>query len=299
MNDIGIITTQQSKKKIYDRLMFWHFKHFKPALLLLPFAIIFILFQIAPMLWIFINSFIFDNAYSLENYREIFDSAFILQGFGNSLWIAFWSSLIGLGIAVVFVSSLRQVDSFMRDWVISFTNMASNFSGVPLAFAFIIILGFNGAITLLLKKYGFIDDFNLYGQWGLLVIYVYFQVPLATLLLYPAFDALHNDWQEASMLLGANRYHYWRYIALPILSPALFGTLIILIANAIGAYASVYALTSGNYNMISIRIASLVSGDMFLEPNLAAAISVLIVLILAFIALINQYLIARSYHDKG
>ena len=154
------------------------------------------------------------------------------------------------------------------------------------------------SLTLLLKKYGIIDDFNLYGQWGLLAIYIYFQVPLAVLLLYPAFDALSDDWQAASALLGAKTWQFWRYIALPVLSPALLGTFIILIANAMGAYASVYALTSGNYNVITVRIASLVSGDIFLEPNLAAAISVLLILLLAFITIINQMLIGRSYHAK-
>lgn len=248
------------------------------------------------MLWVLLNSFIYEDEFSLENYQVIFDSAFILQGFSNSLWLSITSSFVGIIIAALLVSSLRRVDSWLRDWVIAFTNMTANFSGVPLAFAFIIILGFNGALTLLLKQYGIIDDFNLYGQWGLLAIYVYFQVPLATLLLYPAFDALNDDWQAASALLGANTSQFWRHIALPVLSPALLGTFIILIANAMGAYASVYALTSGNYNLITVRIASLVSGDIFLEPNLAAAISVLLILLLAFITVINQYLIGRSYH---
>ncbi|MCV5655839.1 ABC transporter permease, partial [Escherichia coli] len=70
------------------------------------------------------------------------------------------------------------------------------------------------------------------------------------------------------------------------------------IANAIGAYASVYALTSGNYNVITIRIASLVSGDLFLEPNLAAAISVILMALLAFITVINQWLISKSYAGR-
>lgn len=118
-------------------------------------------------------------------------------------------------------------------------------------------------------------------------------------MLYPAFDALHEDWQAASDLLGANRWQFWTKIALPVLSPALLGTFIILIANAIGAYASVYALTSGNYNVVTVRIASLVSGDIFLEPNLAAAISVLLMVILGLITFINQRLIRRSYHDKN
>ncbi|QFI39980.1 ABC transporter permease subunit [Moritella marina ATCC 15381] len=296
MNTISVAAVETANTKSTRKPL--RLTKFKPALILLPFALLFFMFQIAPMLWVLFNSFIYEDEFSLENYQEIFDSAFILQGFSNSLWLAVTSSLIAIIIAALFVSSLRRFDSRARDLIVSFTNMTANFSGVPLAFAFIIILGFNGALTLLLKKYGIIDDFNLYGQWGLLAIYIYFQVPLATLLLYPAFDALSDDWQAASSLLGANNWQFWRYIGLPVLSPALLGTFIILIANAMGAYASIYALTSGNYNVITVRIASLVSGDIFLEPNLAAAISVLLILLLAFITLINQLLISRSYHAK-
>ncbi|MFW1507023.1 ABC transporter permease [Vibrio parahaemolyticus] len=273
-------------------------KRIKPAIWLVPFALFFYLFQLAPMIWVLFNSFIYDGEFALDNYIEVLDSAFMLQAFGNSLWLSVWSSIFGLAIATLLVSSLRRVDSKLRDAVIAFTNMSSNFAGVPLSFAFIIILGTNGAITLLLKQYGLLGDFDLYGKWGLLAIYIYFQIPLAVLLLYPAFDALSDDWQAAAALLGARAAQYWAKVALPVLSPALFGTFIILIANAIGAYASVYALTSGNYNVITIRIASLVSGDLFLEPNLAAAISVILMALLAFITVINQWLIAKSYAAK-
>ncbi|ROS02078.1 putative spermidine/putrescine transport system permease protein [Sinobacterium caligoides] len=273
-------------------------QHLKPALWLAPLVLFFALFQLAPMGWVLINSFIYDGEFALDNYLEVLDSAFMMQGFSNSLWLAVWSSIIGLAIATLLVASLRRIDSKIRDGVIAFTNMSSNFAGVPLAFAFIIILGTNGAITLLLKQYGLLGDFDLYGKWGLLTIYIYFQIPLAVLLLYPAFDALSDDWQAAAALLGASNRQYWGKVALPVLSPALLGTFIILIANAIGAYASVYALTAGNYNVITVRIASLVSGDMFLEPNLAAAISVVLMAILAFITAINQWLISKSYAGK-
>lgn len=73
--------------------------------------------------------------------------------------------------------SLRHVDSRLRDFVMAFSNMTSNFAGVPLAFAFIILLGFNGALTLLLKQAGWIDDFNLYSKTGLIILYTYFQIP--------------------------------------------------------------------------------------------------------------------------
>lgn len=273
-------------------------KRFKPALWFIPFLFFFYLFQLAPMLWVVVNSFIYEGQWSLDNYHDVLNSQFTLQGFSNSLWLSAWSSILGLIIAAVLVASLRHLDNKIRDGVVAFTNMSSNFSGVPLAFAFIIILGVNGAFTLLLKQYGLIDDFNLYGKWGLLAIYVYFQIPLAVLLLYPAFDSLKTDWKEAAALLGASTYQYWLRIALPVLTPPLLGTLIILIANAIGAYASVYALTGGSYNLVTVRIASLVSGDLFLEPNLAAAVSVLLLALLAFITLINQWLISRSDYAK-
>ncbi len=286
----SFVTNTVNKKPLWRK---W-----RPLLLLVPFAAVFYLFQIAPMVWVVINSFKVDEQWSLGHYLEIADSKFILQGFSNSIWISFWSSLIGLILAAMLVSSLRHLDNRMRSAIIAFTNMSSNFVGVPLAFAFIIILGTNGAATLLLKQLGIIEDFNLYGRWGLLTLYVYFQIPLAVLLLYPAFDALKQDGYDAAALLGASRLRYWWHIGIPVLSLALLGTFIILFANAIGAYASVYALTGGNYNMITIRISSLVSGDLFLEPNLAAAISVLLMALLALVTIVNQWLVARSYHHE-
>ena len=258
-----------------------HYHHMSKALTytacLGPFAILFFLFQLAPILWVVINSFIYEGEFTFDNYRAIWESAFTMQAFYNSLWLSLISSVLGLLIGLITVNSLRRVPGKIRNAVIAFINMSSNFSGVPLAFAFIIILG---------------------TKWGLLAIYTYFQIPLSVLLLYPAFDSLKDEWQEAAALLGASIWQYVYKVALPILTPAMIGTFVILIANAMGAYASVYALTTGNYNVITIRIAALVSGDIFLEPNLAAAISVVLMLIMAFIVMINYTVLNRSRYAK-
>lgn len=272
--------------------------HWRAALLLLPFFVLFSLFQIAPMIWVLINSFIYEEAWSLGNYLEVFNNVFYLQAFENTLWLSIICSVIGLFISSITAFSIYKMQGKIRRIMISFTTMASNFSGVPLAFAFIIILGFNGAITLQLKSWGIIEDFNIYSASGLMLLYVYFQIPLGVLLLYPAFDALKPEWEDAAKTMGASKLTYWLKVAIPVLSPALLGTFIILIANAMGAYASTYALTSGNYNLVTIRIASLVSGDLFLEPNMAAALSMLLIAILAFITAIHHWLIKRSYHAK-
>ena len=268
-------------------------------LCLLPFAVFFFAFQVAPLLWVAINSLIVGDSWSLANFSKIFSSKFYLQAIKHSLQIAFWSSLFGIVIAILGSYSLRQVDSKLRDFVMAFSNMTSNFAGVPLAFAFIILLGINGAVTLLLKSWGLIDGFNLYSGSGLILIYTYFQIPLALLLLYPAFDALQDEWPQAAALLGASKGQYVWHVALPVLTPALLGTLIILFANAVGAYASAYALTTGNFNLVTIRVASLVSGDIFLEPNMAAALAVILMVLLGVVTAANQWLLKKSYVNRG
>ena len=89
----------------------------------------------------------------------------------------------------------------------TFSGVASNFAGVPLAFAFLATLGRTGLVTVLLVK---CFDFNIYGTgfnllsfWGLALTYLYFQIPLMVLILAPALDGLKREWREASEILGA------------------------------------------------------------------------------------------------
>jgi putative spermidine/putrescine transport system permease protein len=271
---------------------------FLALLCLLPFAVFFFIFQIAPLGWVAVHSLHAESGWGLDNFSKIFASKFYLQALQRSLEISFYSSLFGILIATLGAYSLRQVDSRLRDFVSAFANMTSNFSGVPLAFAFIILLGFNGALTLLLKQIGLLEDFSIYSKSGLILVYTYFQIPLGVLLLYPAFDALREDWRESAALLGASHWQYWRHIGLPVLMPALLGTFVILLANALGAYATVYALTTGNFNVLPIRIAALVAGDISLDPNLASALAMVLVGLMTLVTVVHQWLLKRSYHAR-
>ncbi|MCX5509067.1 ABC transporter permease [Pseudomonas sp. BJa3] len=275
-----------------------HRGRYLALLCLLPFAVFFIIFQIAPLAWVAINSLQSESGWGLANFSKIFASKFYLQALQRSLEISFWSSLFGIVIATLGAYSLRQVDSKLRDFVSAFANMTSNFAGVPLAFAFIILLGFNGALTLLLKQMGLLGDFSIYSKTGLVLVYTYFQIPLGVLLLYPAFDALREDWRESAALLGASHWQFWRHIGLPVLTPALLGTFVILLANALGAYATVYALTTGNFNVLPIRIAGLVAGDISLDPNLASALAMVLVGLMTVVTVAHQWLLKRSYHAR-
>lgn len=267
-------------------------KKYLPSLSMLPFFILLVMFVVLPIGLTLIYGFQNNQGeWSLANYDKIVSSPFYLQAIKLSLSISFWPSLFAMIIGLIGSYSLFVMqDSRLGRFIMAFTSMTSNFTGVPLAFAFIIILGSNGVISLLFRAWGIDEVVNLYSHWGIIVTYTYFQIPLAILLLYPAFTALRSDWQESAALLGAGPLTYARKIAIPVLFPTLLGTFVILFANALGAYATVYALTTGNFNVLPVRIAALIAGNLVLEPHLAAALATLLMLLMLIVTVVQQWL---------
>lgn len=264
---------------------------FIATLFLIPFFVVFFMFIVAPFLWILINSFIDQNGkWGFDNYKEIFDSRFFMQSFLNSFYISLISSFVALIISLFGSYSLYKIQtSHFGNLFLSLNTMTSNFSGVPLAFAFIILMGANGAINLLFKDLGIDFVIDIYGSVGINLVYIYFQIPLAILLLYPAFNVLDKQSSESSDILGASRAIYWLKVAIPIMMPSIIGVFIVLFANAVGAYATIYALSSGNFNVVPVRIASLIAGDIDLNPYLASALSVMLFCLMFIIALMLFY----------
>ncbi|WP_273225800.1 ABC transporter permease [Geosporobacter ferrireducens] len=230
---------------------------------------------------------------SIENYKTAFTNPFYFQSIQNSIWISLMSSFFGILIACLGGYSISRLSPKLRSRFLMLSNMTSNFAGVPLAFAFMILLGSSGVLPILLHKIGFdlSKVFTLYSGTGLILVYIYFQIPLGILLMYPAFDTITEDCIHAATLLGASKIQFWTKIGIPLLYPSILGTFSILFANAMGAYATVYALTTGSYNVLPIRIGALVSGDMFLNPNMASALAVILGSILIGATLLNERLL--------
>lgn len=268
---------------------------------LLPFAVLVIAFEILPLIRMIIDSFLNDegNAYTLNQYITALSNPYYSKGMINSLLISIYSSLIGISIALVTSYSITQMPKKVQSIIITFSNMTSNFSGIPLAFAYIILLGTSGLFTLLFKELGWdiFSSFNLYSWSGLIAVYVYFQVPLGILLLYPTYSGIQKSWRESASLLGASSFQFWWHIGFPVIFPSIVGTFSILFANAMGAYATAYALVGGSYNLITIRIASLVGGDVINRPHLGSTMAVILGLMMIGAMLLNERMMRRVRRD--
>jgi putative spermidine/putrescine transport system permease protein len=246
---------------------------------LLPFTIFALLFLILPTLKIVIGAFQSpDSAFTFDNIIALNTNS-IRSAYWVSIKLSLATALLGclIGFAMSAAAVLGGLPKWIRSPLLTFSGVASNFAGVPLAFAFIATLGPVGLITVYLRNSLGIDlrslGFNLLSFWGLTLTYLFFQIPLMILIITPALDGLKKEWKEAANVLGATGWQYWRMIALPILFPSLLGTFALLFANAFGAMATAFALTGPQLNIVPIKLFAQIRGDVLGDPHLGYALA--------------------------
>ncbi len=149
--------------------------------------------------------------------------------------------------------------SWIRSAALTFSGVASNFAGMPLAFAFLATLGRLGLVTVLLHDRVRLQHLRDAAStscsfWGLTLTYLYFQIPLMVLIIAPAIDGLKKEWNEAAATLGATHWQFWRMSASRCSGRTCSAPSSLLFANAFGAIATAYALTGPSLNIVPILL---------------------------------------------
>jgi len=276
-------TTLSTSKRIAPASFDW-----KNWLGVIPFFLFAILFLILPSLRLFIGTFTNNQgSFTIDNILQLFEQKSILDAYWLSIRISAVTAIGGgiFGFLLAYAVTVGGLPTPLRSMLITFSGVASNFAGVPLAFAFVATLGRTGIITAILKNVFHLNiyqaGFNLYSFTGLSLTYMYFQFPLMVLIMAPALDGLKREWREAAENLGATTLQYWSQVAMPILLPSLLGAMILLFGNAFGAYATAYALTGGSLPIVTIQIGAQIRGDVLHNPGLGYAMAMGMVFIMA------------------
>lgn len=267
---------------------------------LAPFFLFAFALLILPSTSLFVGSFQDSSgAFTLANLGNLLQPN-ILDAYWLSIRVSAVTAVAGglLGFLLAYTITLGHAPQWVRAILTTFSGVASNFAGVPLAFAFVATLGRTGFVTAVLDNWLGVDlyrnGFNLYSFAGLSLTYLYFQFPLMVLIMTPALEGLKREWREASDNLGASGTQYWRLIALPILLPSILGSMILLFGNAFGAYATAFALTGGRLNLVPILIGAQIRGDVLHDPNLGYALAFGMVIIMALSIALYSWLQRRA-----
>lgn len=271
-------------------------------LALVPFLIVAMLYEIVPLITVIVKSFQPDGGtgFTLENYQSVFSKLLYQKAIINSIKISLTSAVAGIIIAFLGARAAHQHQGKLNHVFMTVLNMVSNFAGIPLAFAYMILLGNAGLVVNIGKELGInaLSTYNLYTMNGMSLIYIYFQIPLSTLLLIPAFDGVQKQWKEACTLLGGTPGIFWREVGIPVLMPSILGTFSVLFANALAAYATIYALMMDNIALLPVQIAGCFTGEVKIRAGLGGALSVVMMAIMVIMILITNGL-SRRFQKGG
>jgi len=264
----------------------------------LPFLAFVGLFLVYPVTIVMIAAVSGENGFSTSSLQKALSGTYG-QGFVNSLVLAFTTAVIGgffgllLALAVKGLERPRWIHNTVNSW----SAVASQLGGVPLAFAFIAAIGTQGVITKIFMNMGIdINEVGISptGFWGLVVVYLYFQIPLMFLVTLPALNGLRPTWREAAAVMGATPAQYWRRVGIPILTPATLGGMVLLFVNSFAAYATAYVLNPGGA-LVPLQIRFLLQGNVISgEEDLGYAIVTWVVLLLLTSLLIMTFLQRRT-----
>ncbi|MEO6854784.1 MAG: ABC transporter permease subunit [Rhodoferax sp.] len=268
-----------------------------------PFLLFAALFLILPTAYLMVGAFQNEAGhFTLDNIIGLWTDS-VIQAYWISFRISAASALGGgiIGFLLAWAAVQGKLPAWIRPTLMTFSGVASNFAGVPLAFAFLATLGRVGLVTALMRKYLGFDlystGFSILSFTGLTLTYLYFQIPLMVLIVSPALEGLKKEWREACDCLGGSAFHYWRYIAMPVLWPSIMGAMLLLFANAFGAVATAYALTGSSLNIVPILLYAQIRGDVLHNPNLGYALALGMVVITGVSN--AGYIWLRSKSEKG
>lgn len=253
---------------------------------------------VAPVIALLIQSVLSDEGrLTLANWSEVLTSKGDRRAILTSLKLGFvsaTSSLVIGGPVAWFISRMLPVP---RSVWLALLNMATNFSGIGLAFGFVSILGTYGMVTLAFQQFGLPFMPPAPGSfWGLVLAYNYTNVPLFVLLTIAGMGILRHDWWEAAQTCGATHWQFWRSIGLPILLPFLGAGWLLIFTWSLGLYGIPFAL-AGNGATRKVNLITLEIGDI-LQANISgqgeAAVLAMVLLVIASFSLFTYRWMVRK-----
>ena len=195
-------------------------------------------------------------------FRRLFKDAGFLNALRNTLTLGLMagglSAIVGTCIAI----ELARQPVHRRQWMMSLLGLPLAFSGLVIAYGFILAYGRAGLVTQLLAKLGAdpaVVGSGVYSVWGLGFAYAYYLIPRVALLLYPVFANFDNRSQLAARTLGASRTRAFFDTVVAEILPSVLSAACLVAALAMGTYGTALALVGAQLNILPLMLLAQVS----------------------------------------
>ena len=224
-----------------------------------------------------------DGGFTLRNWADVFGVSITQRAIVSTVVLGAVVASLTTVLGAPLAWTVAHLGVRGRSMGVAALNVAANMSATTLVFGFTATFGAAGLATLSVRAlWPTVPALNLYSQTGLVLVYLYFHLPLFVLLTLPAMGAVSELLWEAAAVSGAGAGLFWRRVGVPILLPFLLAGWMLMFAWAIGQYGVPLALigTSESVDLVTLRIgAMLQTAGTTNRFERAACLSVLLVVL--------------------
>lgn len=235
--------------------------------------------------------------FTLANWISVFGSKTMRSAMINSLMLGFTVATIALLVGAPLAWIVSRMTRMNRAIHLGILNVATNFSGIGLGFAFVAALGTYGMVTLSLQALGLPISLPAPNTfWGLVVAYEYSNVPLFVLLTLPAMSLLRDEWWEAAQACSASRLQFWLRIGWPVLRPFLLASWLLIFTWSVGMYGVPVALLGTSptaFRLVTVEMSQSMLGSLFGSQRMPV-LAVSLMLLAAVSLTLYRFIVRRG-----
>jgi len=266
------------------------------VLLAAPGALVILLFFLVPLAVVSGEAF----TGGVGAFVTIFTDPIFWRGLAGTLVLGLtapaFSLLVGFGVAWHLSALPENLRTSLMFWI----SLPLTFSGLIVAYGFILAFGRAGFITLSLARLG-ADPATfsgfLYSPMGLAFAYSYYLIPRVVLILLPVLVNFDRSQIKAAQSLGASHFRALADILIPQIMPSAVSAFCLVSAVAIGAYGTALALVGTQVNILPLILYSRISDTGADFPSAAALSVVLLTLCTLVLAAGELYTLRKERHE--
>ncbi|MEY3665402.1 MAG: hypothetical protein RLZZ153_1584 [Pseudomonadota bacterium] len=181
----------------------------------------------------------------------------VIDALRNTLLLGAGTATVSLVAGAILARSVARLSPGRRQLMLVLLGVPLTFSGLVIAYGFILAFGRAGFVTQLLAMAG--ADAASIGKWiyttaGLAFAYAYYLIPRVALIMVPLFANLDRRPYDAALTLGAAPWRAWLDTDFRELAPSFAAVWCLICAVAMGTYGTALALAGTQINILPLLI---------------------------------------------
>ncbi len=265
--------------------------HKRFAIFTLPGLVLFCLCFILPVILILGEAISDKSAFG----RVLSDPLF-QKGLWGTIVLGTVAPLFSVAIGFCVAMALNRMKPGMRTASLFAISLPLTFSGLIIAYGFILAFGRAGFVTQIAALFGFdpaVVGALIYSPIGLGLAYSYYLIPRVIMILLPAVQNFDMVQLSVARSLGAGYLRTILEVMLPQILPSLVSAYCLTAAVAMGAYGTALALVGTQMNILPLLLYSKISEGGTDLPS-AAAISLILMALCCIIIALGEVFVSSG-----